>query len=107
MTKFVLVFNGGGMPETEAEQAAVLAAWGAWYGKLGAAVVDGGNPFTPMAKTVHSDGSISDGSVGVLATGYVILQAGSLDEAAEMGTSCPILSSGGQISVYEAIDMAM
>ena len=107
MTKFVLVFNGGGMPETEDEQAAVLAAWGTWYGKLGAAVVDGGNPFTPMAKTVDSDGSISDGAVGVMATGYVILQAGSLDEAAEMGTSCPHLAAGGQISVYEAIDMAM
>ncbi len=25
--------------------AAVMAAWGAWYEKLGAAVIDPGNPF--------------------------------------------------------------
>ena len=28
MTKFVLLYNGGGMPESEAEQAAVLKALG-------------------------------------------------------------------------------
>ena len=41
MANFVLLFSGGGMPETEAEQAAVLQAWGAWYGQLGSALVDG------------------------------------------------------------------
>ena len=43
MANYVLVFKGGGMAETEAEQQAVMAAWGEWYGKLGQAVVDGGN----------------------------------------------------------------
>ena len=35
MAKFILAYHGGGMPETEAEQAAVMAAWGAWFGNLG------------------------------------------------------------------------
>lgn len=105
MTKFVLVFNGGGMPETEAEQVAVLAAWTGWYTQLGGAVVDGGNPFTPMAKNIASDGTVSDGPVGVLATGYAVIQAGSLDEAAGLAGGCPILASGGQITVYETIEM--
>ena len=50
MAKFVLVFTGGGMPESEEEQAKVLAAWGAWYEGLGEAVVDPGNPFSPAVK---------------------------------------------------------
>ena len=52
MTNYVLLYSGGKMPETEEQQQAVMAAWGAWYGKMGDAVVDGGNPFSPAANTV-------------------------------------------------------
>ncbi len=45
MTNFVLLYTGGGMPESEEEKGAVMAAWGAWYERMGAAIVDGGNPF--------------------------------------------------------------
>ncbi len=101
MANFVLLYTGGGMPETEAEQAAVMQAWGVWYGKLGSAVLDGGNPFTPVAKSIASNGTVSDGPVGTMATGYTIIKADSMDAAAEMAKSCPILQSGGQITVYE------
>ena len=105
MANLVLLYSGGGMPETEAETAEVMAAWGAWYGKLGEAVVDGGNPFTPLAKSIASDGSVSDGPVGTMATGYQIIKAESLDEAVEKAKGCPILSSGGQIRVYETFQV--
>jgi hypothetical protein len=101
MANFILLYTGGGMPETEAEQAAVLQAWGVWYGKVGSAVVDGGNPFTPIAKSIASNGTVSDGPVGTMATGYTIIKADSLDAAVEMAKSCPILQGGGQITVYE------
>jgi hypothetical protein len=42
MTKYVLLYTGGSMPETEAESAEVLKAWEAWYAGLGSAVVDPG-----------------------------------------------------------------
>ena len=36
MANYVLVYKGGsGMAQTEAEQAAVMAAWGKWFGELG------------------------------------------------------------------------
>src|SRR5438105_12662759 len=105
MANFVLLYSGGSMPESEAEQAAVLQAWGAWYGKLGSAVVDGGNPFTPMAKSIASNGTVSDGPVGTAASGYSIIKADSLDAAVEMAKDCPILQSGGQISVYETFQV--
>jgi len=103
MANYVLAFKGGGMPETEEERAAVTAAWGAWYGGLGAAVVDAGNPFGP-SMSVATDGSVSDGAASGL-TGYTILTADSLAAASDMSKGCPILSSGGSIEVYETFDV--
>jgi hypothetical protein len=105
MAKFVLLYIGGGMPETEAETAEVMKAWEAWYIQLGKAVVDPGNPFTPQAKSVTSDGTISDGPAGTMSTGYTILEAGSLDEAAKMAQSCPVLQGGADISIFETFEV--
>ncbi len=105
MANFVLLYSGGGMAESEAEQAAVMNAWGAWMGGLGSALVDGGAPFTPTAKSVTSNGKVSDGPVGTLASGYSIIKAESLSDAVEKAKGCPVLRSGGQISVYEIIPM--
>ena len=101
MPKFVLLYSGGSMPETEAEQAVVMQAWGAWYTGMGEALVDGGNPFAPLAKSIASSGEVSDGPVGVPASGYTIIQASSLDSAVEIAKNCPVLMGGAQISVYE------
>ena len=101
MADYVLLFSGGGMPEGEAAQAAVMAAWDAWFKELGSAVKDGGNPFTPAAKSIAPDGSVSDGPAVGMATGYTILTAGSLDEAVGMAKGCPVLQGGAQISVFE------
>ena len=98
MANYVLVYSGG-IPETEAEQNAVMAAWGAWYEGLGQAVVDSGNPFGPST-SVASDGTISQGAPSAL-TGYTVIAADSLDAATEQAKSCPVLDSGGRVDVYE------
>ena len=105
MVNYVLLYNGGKMPETEAEQKAVMDAWQAWYGKLGNALVDGGDPFTPKAKTIASDGKVSDGPVGGMASGYSIIKADSLDAAVAMAKGCPVLMGGAKISVYETFQV--
>lgn len=104
MTKYVLLYTGGGMPETEEEGVKVMAAWGAWMGSLGEALVDGGNPFS-NAKNISPDGSVSDGSIGTPATGYSVIKADSHDAAVALAKGCPILQSGGQITVYETMEM--
>ena len=101
MANFLLVYTGGGMPATEAERKKVMDDWGAWFGKLGAAVVDPGNPIGPKAKSISSDGSIHDGAVGTAASGYSIVKADSLDQAVGLAKGCPVLKSGAKISVYE------
>jgi hypothetical protein len=105
MANFVLLYTGGGEPASAEEGAAVIQAWTAWYNTLGSAVVDGGNPFTPVAKQIASDGAVSDGGFGAQATGYTIIKADSLDAAVEMAKGCPQLQAGGQISVYETFQI--
>ena len=101
MANFVLLYTGGSAGSTPAEREKTLQAWGGWFGKLGDKVVDAGNPFSEHAKNVSS-GSVHDGSVGSPpATGYSILKADSLSSAAELAKGCPIVQSGGKITVYE------
>lgn len=103
MTKFVLAYTGGSVPETKEEQDAVMSAWMGWFGQLGAAVVDGGAPFGPSA-TIASGGGASDGGASGL-TGYSIIEAADLAAATEMGRGCPVIASGGSVEVYESMPM--
>ena len=106
MGKFVFIYTGGrGMALTPAEQEASMKAWMGWMGGLGSAVVDGGNPFMPMAKHVNTDGSIADGPVGAMAGGYTIVSAESLVAAAQMAKTCPGLAEGSQVTVYEIMQV--
>ena len=105
MANYLLLYHGGKMPESEAEQKAVIDDWTAWYNQLGAAVVDPGNPFTPMAKSIASNGKVSDGPAGSMASGYTVIKADSLDAAAAMAKNCPVLKGGAQISVFETFNV--
>jgi hypothetical protein len=104
MANYLLLYSGGGMPETPEEQATVLKAWEAWFGQLGPALIDAGNPFTPQAKTVTSDGMVSDGPVGAMSSGYSVIKADSLEAAAELAKACPVLTGGAHISVFETFN---
>jgi hypothetical protein len=99
--KYLLMYYGGGMPETPAGQARVMKQWGAWYAKLGAAVVDGGNPFSGAVNKIKTDGTVAKGPVGMKASGYSIIEAASLEAATKMARSCPVIKSGAQVAVYE------
>ncbi len=101
MGNFVLAYKGGAVAAIEEEQAAAMAAWGAWFESLGSAVVEAGAPFSASA-TVASDKSVGNG--GTL-TGYSVLSADNLDGAVGLAKSCPIFASGGSVEVYEAMAM--
>jgi hypothetical protein len=104
MSDFVLLYQGGSMPETEQEQKAVMDAWTAWFTRLGAAVKDPGNPFSGQAKTIAADGAVSDGGGGS-ASGYTIVTADSLDDAVALSKDCPVLQGGASITVYETFEV--
>lgn len=104
MAKYLLVYHGGGMPETEEEQQKEMAAWGAWFGELGAATIDGGNPTGP-SKTIDADGAVSEGGGANPASGYSLIDAESIEDALTKAKGCPILASGGSIEVCPTIEM--
>ena len=104
MSKYVLAYHGGSTPESESEQAAVMTAWGAWFGALGDAVVDMGNP-TGASTTLAADGSTAAGGGSNPITGYSLISATDLDAAVSLAKGCPIFASGGTIEVAEAIEM--
>lgn len=102
MSKYVFIYEGGGgMAATPAEQEKAMAEWTTWFGTLGTDVVDIGNPFG-QGKAVTGDGSVGD--AGGL-SGYSVITAASLDAAVGVAKGCPVLSSGGSVSVYETIEM--
>ena len=103
MAKYLFAYHGGGMAETEEEIAAVMAKWEAWYGELGASIVDGGAPTAPT-QTIAADGSVGDGGANPV-TGYTIVTADSMDDALAKAKGCPIRESGGPIEVGELIEM--
>ncbi len=102
MPKFVFAYHGGKPPESPEEGEKVMAAWGAWFETLGAAVVDGGAP-VGISKTV-SAGGVADGGGSNPLSGYSIVNADNIDAAVEMAKGCPILD-GGSVEVAEAMDM--
>jgi hypothetical protein len=103
--KYLLVFYGGGMPETPAAQARVMKQWTTWFTKLGPAVADPGNPFSGKVNKIKPDGTTSKGPVGSRATGYTILEADSLEKATKMAKGCPVIKGGASIAVYETFNV--
>ncbi len=103
MAKYLLLYGGGQMPETEAEQAQVMTAWEAWFTELGPAVADPGNPFTPAAKRITSGPAVTD--TQATASGYSVIEADSLEQAAKLAGGCPVLLDGADITVFETFDV--
>ena len=101
MAKYVYMYTGGQMNETPEAQEQAMQAWGAWFGTLGGAVTDMGNPFGASATVNASGAGAGPGQAG----GYSIIEADSLADAVAKAGGCPVLSGGGTVEVYEAIAM--
>lgn len=98
MANFLLTFHGGSMPETKEDQDQVLAAWTGWFGNLGDALVDGGNPVS-QSKAISPDGSVMDATSAP--SGYTIIKADDLDSAVSLAKGCPVREGGAVVVVSE------
>jgi hypothetical protein len=104
MAKYLLVYHGGAMPQTKAEQEQVMKAWTGWFGTLGKAVVDGGNP-VGKSTTVMPNGSVATNGGANPASGYSILDAKDEADAVKMAKGCPILAGGGSVELAPIMAM--
>lgn len=104
MPNYVLTFHGemGPMPDDPAVMEAVMQEWGAWYGSMGDALVDGGAPFGETA-SVGPDGSSATNPASL--TGYTIVKADDIGAATAIAKGCPVLKNGHTVQISTAIDM--
>jgi len=104
MGKYLITYSGGAQPDdmTQEQREQVMKAWMDWYASLGDSVVDMGDP-TGASKVVAPSGGVSDGSSGI--TGYSLINAESLDAAAEACKSHPHLAAGGRIDIHETFNV--
>jgi hypothetical protein len=103
MAKFLLNYHGGKVAETPDAQAAAMTAWTTWFGQLGSALVDAGNP-TAATKTVASNGAVSDAGANH-STGYSVIQVDSIDQAIKASQMCPVLETGGSVEIGELLEL--
>jgi len=101
MKKYLFVVYGPHADSAD-EMSAGMAAMAAWYGSLGSALIDPGAPFT-AARTVSAQGT--GDAIGPNATGYNLVQAESLEAAAELAAGCPLVAHRRQITVFETLAM--
>lgn len=102
MGKYVVVYRGGSMGETPGEQEALMKQWMEWFGTLGSTLKDIGNPFS-SSTAISADGARGEASSGL--SGYSILEAANMNDAAKLAGNCPHLASGGSLEIYEAVVM--
>ena len=102
MANYLLTYYGGGMPETQEEQARVMKAWTDWFAVLGDKLVDGGNP-TGASKAISPDGSVMDPTQAP--SGYSIIKAADLNAAVEFAKDCPVKLGGANILVSEVFEV--
>lgn len=103
MPKFLFAYHGGSVPQTEAEQAKLMQAWGTWFDALGDAVVDGGAP-VGKSHTVSAGGTVEDGGANPV-SGYSLVEAADYADAVVKAKGCPIIAEGGNVEVAQAMEM--
>ena len=105
MAKYLLAYHGGTIPQDPAVIEATMAAWGAWYEGMGAAVVDGGAP-VGKSHTVSASGHVEDGGANPI-SGYTIIEADGYEAACAHAAKNPmVLDGSGSVEVAEMIDMS-
>ena len=115
MSNFLYLFRGGdeefGTYSPE-ERQAHMQKWGVYMGGLKekGQLVDG-LPLSAEGKVVENEGAvITNGPFAEgaeMVGGYLIVSAGSLDEAVEISKECPIFEYNGSIEVREILSMDM
>jgi len=99
MTNYVLAFRGQpGRGAVAGEE----EAWGAWFGRIGASIVDRGNRVGSVRTVPAADRG--DPATSVL-TGYVVVAADDLTAATDLARGCPGLANGVSVEVAEVVTM--
>ena len=105
MANYLFIYHGGGgMPESKEDGEKMMAHWMSWFGEMGDAVVDGGNP-VGMSKTVSAKETVDNGGANPT-TGYTVVKAASIEAACKLAKGCPMVVNGtGSVEVAPIVEM--
>ena len=113
MSKYMFLFRGGRMGELSPEQQqASMMKWKTWMDELAAkGKLQGGEPLDGTGKVLTgrakkiTDGPFAEGKE--IVGGYLIINATTLDEAAELSKGCPIFTEAeeGTVEVRTVMEM--
>jgi len=109
MKDFMMLFHSEPNPNfnpTPEQIQAEVKAWQEWMGVIGAKgkLKNPGEALGFEGKTMHADGTITDGPYAELKEivgGYIIVSAESSEEAVQLANGCPALASGGKVEVRD------
>lgn len=115
MKDFMMLFHSEPDPnfEPSAEDLeAEIKEWQNWIGGIAAQgkLKNPGEALGFEGKTMHSDGSITDGpyaEVKEFVGGFIIVSAENIDEATQLAKGCPALSNGGKVEVRDIMQIDM
>jgi len=85
-------------PSTYQPSADSAEPWKLWFGELGSALVERGNP-------IFARQTLGDCGPDSLLGGYTLISADNLDAAVAAARSCPILGAGGGVEVGEITEV--
>jgi hypothetical protein len=106
MPQFLFVYHGGNTPTDPAEVEATMAAWGAWFQDMGAALEIPGNP-VGQSYTVSDSGVVDNGGSNP-ASGFTVIKADNIEAATAMAKGCPMVVNGsGSVEVAEVHEIEM
>ena len=109
MARFIFLYQGGTMSEdsTEQERNEMFAKWDKWMNQLiDKKLMEDGAAFGFGAKDVSRDGVVDHNDwTQSDVNGFNLINANSLEEAAEIAKGCPALEGGGKVLVRDFLDM--
>ncbi len=101
------------MPEVKFTPEGIVAIskqWENWIGGIAAQnkLAARGNRLGNDGKTVKPNNVVTNGpyaEIKEMISGYIMVKADSIDEAAEIAKGCPILEVGGNVEVRDVVVM--
>ena len=110
MSDYLFLFKGGRPSDSDLspeEMQQHMQKWFTWIAALrDKGIYKGGEPLEDGGLIVQADQTVTDGPFPEskeMIGGYVMIEAGSTEEAAGIGKDCPVLSLGGTVEVREVM----
>ncbi|GAB3223385.1 YciI family protein [Spirosoma arcticum] len=112
MSEFILLFRQSTVERnaiSPTELEAMTKRWQAWVGGIAAQgkLASNGTRLSTESNVLRADGLITDGpfvEVKERLGSFLIVNAGSLDEATALAHGCPVLAIGGSVEIRPLLE---